>query len=762
MSKINKSTSMFIGYTTRGIAQPVLFDTHTQIYNNKPPMTLITGSPGSGKDLDIETPIPTPYGFTKMKDLRTGDKVLGRNSKPCRVTYVGEIKKRSVYRVVLSDKRELIAGEKHQWSITTENTENFNDKAKNAIRNKKSDIIREQVDIITRIQKNAGVKFSQKEWLTVEKIYDSLATSGVSFWADSDDLEETLIRYNIIYRKNNKELLYSVLMAIQALKEELVEQSILARYKEKVVTTKEMKSLLNKNSVKIRTHIPNNGDDDHYNSHNDDLGVSVDTEDISTIIPVDKYSFGNITERRKELNKIISDYFEISVDQGNLVNVVTDSVGKRDKLERVMFLVHSLGGIAFLNKKKDVLTFEKNVLDDHCENVNNWVHVVGIEKIEDRETRCISVDSEDHVYLAGTGFIPTHNTFFAMTLTCLSAILGKTTVVLDPKGDFLSLSELTNDLGDISFWALKDPKKAGILDPFYMADNEGEKLQLVLNTLSLFLGKLSPKQLQILSPHVRDVIKSDLPSLMSLMENLRMSANEDARGIGVQLEIISRLPFANLCFAPGLRRQKEISIDEGITVITMAGLELKQNDGEDTNDIKARLSSAVFFLITDFIRRFMYNSSDLVSKTIIIDEAWAVLATPEGAKVVQEIALLARSKNLAIVLITQNTEHIKNINAKNTIASRFAFRTDSDQGEILVKDMGLPINENFESILTSLEAGECLMQDWQGRYSTVQISQYNSRWKEAFETNPMEKRRKARLKEAKGNNRRANHNRVRR
>lgn len=229
-----------------------------------------------------------------------------------------------------------------------------------------------------------------------------------------------------------------------------------------------------------------------------------------------------------------------------------------------------------------------------------------------------------------------------------------------------------------------------------------------------------------------------------------MSEKPEARNIGAQLDLISKLPFASLCFAPGSRRQKEISIDEGVTVVTMAGLELSPDGGPQggLTGNKARLSSAVFFLITDFIRRFMHDSADTKPKTVIIDEAWAVLASAEGSRVIKEIALLARSKNLSLVLITQNTSHLDKIDVDNTISTRFAFRTDKKEGETIVADMGLPNGEGFEAILTSLGQGECLMQDWQGRYSTVQISQYNQRWKEAFETNPMEKMRKKRERDA--------------
>lgn len=338
-----------------------------------------------------------------------------------------------------------------------------------------------------------------------------------------------------------------------------------------------------------------------------------------------------------------------------------------------------------------------------------------------------------------TGSPGSGKTFLAMTLTCLCAILGKTTIVLDPKGDFISLAGIQDQIGKINFWNLADRRKKGILDPFYMSDNPGEKLDLVISVIDMFVGGLTGAQLQALSPVVKDVIESPVPSLLSVTEALTMSENVEARNLGTRLDLISKLPFAELCFTPGSKKRASISIDKGMTVITMVGLELSPDlDGSQSN--KKRLASTIFFLITDFIRRVLHNSKDTTPKTLIIDEAWAVLSTPAGANVVKEVALLGRSKSLALILITQNASHLRNLDIDNTINTRFAFHTDGREAIDIIKSMQLPVDENFESILTSLNPGECLMQDFSGRYSTVQITDYNKSWKEAFETNPLKKR----------------------
>lgn len=62
--------------------------------------------------------------------------------------------------------------------------------------------------------------------------------------------------------------------------------------------------------------------------------------------------------------------------------------------------------------------------------------------------------------------------------------------------------------------------------------------------------------------------------------------------------------------------------------------------------------------------------------------------------------------------------------------------------------MGLPEGEGFDEIFLGLETGECVMKDFLGRFSTVKITDYNKKWNEAFETNPLEVMRAKKRREA--------------
>ena len=77
------------------------------------------GSAGGGKALCIDTPIPTPDGWTKMGDIRVGDQVLSDTGIPCNVIWISDIHTEDTFRVIFSDGSKIIAGSNHQWVTST-------------------------------------------------------------------------------------------------------------------------------------------------------------------------------------------------------------------------------------------------------------------------------------------------------------------------------------------------------------------------------------------------------------------------------------------------------------------------------------------------------------------------------------------------------------------------------------------------------------------------------------------------------------------
>lgn len=345
-----------------------------------------------------------------------------------------------------------------------------------------------------------------------------------------------------------------------------------------------------------------------------------------------------------------------------------------------------------------------------------------------------------------TGGPGSGKTHLALTLTTISAILGKTTVVIDPKGDFLPLINLKDELGEFQIWNLAQGR-AGMLDPFYMAKDPADTLTLVVEVIDLFVGGLEKSEQTVLSPIIKDVMASQTPSLQKVVDELRGSEKEIARNLGTQLDMLRSMRFAKLCFAPGTGKRQSVSVDKGLTVIAMQTLELPKGQVAVTRQEK--LASGILFLLTDFLRRVMEQDDSKNPKTIVIDEAHAILSSPVGARTIASLARLGRSKFLALILITQNNSDLKRLDIENTISTRFAFSSGMSESESIIADMNLPLGEGFEDIIVNLTTGECLMKDFLNRYSTLRIVSWRPHWHEAFNSNPLERQKRlAREKKA--------------
>lgn len=81
---------------------------------------ILTLSRKNSKALALETPIPTPNGWTTMGEIQVGDRVLGSNGKPVRVIDTSEVfTKHDCYRMEFSNGDAIIADAGHRWVTMT-------------------------------------------------------------------------------------------------------------------------------------------------------------------------------------------------------------------------------------------------------------------------------------------------------------------------------------------------------------------------------------------------------------------------------------------------------------------------------------------------------------------------------------------------------------------------------------------------------------------------------------------------------------------
>ncbi|OBB10232.1 replicative DNA helicase [Mycolicibacterium conceptionense] len=104
------------GGISRGV--PTGFTEFDEITNGLHPgqMIIIAARPGVGKALAIDTPLPTPNGWTSMGDVSVGDYLIGADGEPTRVVAATEIMLgRPCFEVEFSDGTVIVADALHQW-----------------------------------------------------------------------------------------------------------------------------------------------------------------------------------------------------------------------------------------------------------------------------------------------------------------------------------------------------------------------------------------------------------------------------------------------------------------------------------------------------------------------------------------------------------------------------------------------------------------------------------------------------------------------
>ena len=150
-----------------------------------------------------------------------------------------------------------------------------------------------------------------------------------------------------------------------------------------------------------------------------------------------------------------------------------------------------------------------------------------------------------------------------------------------------------------------------------------------------------------------------------------------------------------------------------------------------------RLSVALLYLVSQFARRLLNGMDRRVPKAIFLDEAWAITSTPEGAKLVPEVSRMGRSRNTALILVSQNAGDLLAEQVTNCISSVFAFRS-SERVEVanVMALLGVEASAEHQAVLRGLGNGECLFRDLEGRAGRIAIDLISEEMQRWLDTNP--------------------------
>jgi RecA/RadA recombinase len=327
-------------------------------------------------------------------------------------------------------------------------------------------------------------------------------------------------------------------------------------------------------------------------------------------------------------------------------------------------------------------------------------------------------------------------TTLALLMIYQMALRGVTVAVIDPKGDAESLVRLLEKRGRKARIIPLGSAAPGLLDPFSFGDDIAAKKTMATETLRLLLPRMSEERESAMIQAVAAVSNQPDPSLGKVVDHLEQADDPASKNLGAVLRSMSEMHLARLCFDPSGGDQ--IDTEGWTTVFTLSGLTLPDvATTRDDYSYEQRLSVALLYLVSQFARRLMNGLDRRAPKAIFLDEAWAITSTPEGAKLVPEVSRMGRSRNTALVLVSQNAGDLLNEQVTNCLSSVFAFRsTERVEVDHVMSLLGVEPSEEHKAVLRSLGNGECVFRDLDGRAGRIGVDLISEELLRWLDTNP--------------------------
>jgi RecA/RadA recombinase len=327
-------------------------------------------------------------------------------------------------------------------------------------------------------------------------------------------------------------------------------------------------------------------------------------------------------------------------------------------------------------------------------------------------------------------------TTLAMLLIYQLALRGATVAVIDPKGDAESLVEYLTMQGRKARVLPLNSAAPGLLDPFSFGLDLSEKRTMATETLRLLLPRMSEERESAMIQAVGAVAGTDRPSLGKVITVLEQADDPAWKNTGAVMRAVSEMRLARLCFAPSVGEQ--IDAEGWTTVFTLAGLTLPDTTtSRDDYSYEQRLSVALLYLVSQFARKLLNGIDRTLPKAIFLDEAWAITSTPEGAKLVPEVSRMGRSRNTALILVSQNAGDLLNEQVTNCLSGVFAFRS-TERAEVanVMSLLGVAPSNEHKAVLRSLGNGECIFRDLDDRAGRIGVDLVSAELKDWIDTNP--------------------------
>ena len=334
-----------------------------------------------------------------------------------------------------------------------------------------------------------------------------------------------------------------------------------------------------------------------------------------------------------------------------------------------------------------------------------------------------------------TGAPGSGKTNTALLLAYQARLRGTWVVIVDPKAEATGLAELPG-LGRIQRVRL-DASYEGLLDPYQIEREPEEASLLAAELCRIFLPPALAREVEarLVTAAAAEAGEGRDASLWGVVDRLDGAGSEAAREAAGALRSVSRMPMARMCFGGD---QRQLRLDDALTVIQFAHLSLPAT-GTRPEDyaIPERLAVGLMRAVTALAGQLIEAGTPSQPKMLVLDEAWALTSAAEGQRLVERLARTGRSKNTALLLVTQNARDLLDERVTQCLSVRLGCRP-GDERELRAM-LGLLEVEPSPELMTTVSRfapGECLLRDLEGRVGRVQVDLFPERLREAFDTTP--------------------------
>lgn len=329
-----------------------------------------------GKALPITEQILTPNGFKPLGDLIVGDVIYGADGKKTNIKYITEtMYDKVMYEIKFDNGETIIACEDHLWNISTSSWQ----RSKSKTRTKSTKEIIKIMDSVSDKTKsgNPFIEVTKPVNFDYRKLEINPYALGLWIGDGSKSSKKLICKYDDF----------------------LIYESVLNECRLDGTDNTVLDINIDLYNLQERKHIP---EDFIFNTIDNRLEL------IRGLMDTNGYAEKNGHLEFYNTNKDIIDTMRFLLSSLGIKTTVRIKNGKSKTSECYV--------IGFVCTEWDMFKLPRKLERQYnCKNhlKNKRVYIHSITPVQTVPCRCLQVDNEDHLFLAGKTLIPTHNTTVA-------------------------------------------------------------------------------------------------------------------------------------------------------------------------------------------------------------------------------------------------------------------------------------------------------------------------------------------------------------